>query len=368
MLPAVRITLSMALLLLGLLAQPLAAQAPASKIQKKTYDFKEAGKEMEYALFVPTSYDKAKKSPLIVALHGLGSNPQQIMRYPGMTTLAEKHGYIVVAPMGYNTRGWYGSPPPGRRKTEPENLAHTSKDGDPLFKQGERVYTLMDLTAALGLDSASSDKRVPILLVRMGAREVAVRVDELLGTDEIVVKPLGGHLGRLSGISGATVTGDGSVVLILDLAELWLAQERLPAFRHEVAQESDAPPRVMVVDDSLTVRKVTGRNLGRHGMEVSMARDGIDALEQLAKAKPDLILVDIEMPRMDGYELTTRIREDVHYRDIPIIMITSRSGAKHREKAMELGANAYLTKPYQERDLLREINALMARTEQATPD
>lgn len=251
-------------------------------------------------------------------------------------------------------------------KTEPENLAATSKDGDPLFRHDDRVYTLMDLTAALGLETITVDKRVPILLVRMGAREVAVRVDELIGTDEIVVKQLGDHLGRMSGINGATITGDGSVVVILDLAALWLAQERLPAFRHETASDSDSPPRVMVVDDSLTVRKVTGRNLGRHGIEVSMARDGVDALEQLAKGVPDVMLVDIEMPRMDGYELMTRLREEVNYRDIPVIVITSRAGAKHREKAMELGASGYLTKPYQERDLLKEVNALLPGAARAT--
>ncbi len=251
-------------------------------------------------------------------------------------------------------------------KTEPENLVDRSKDGDPLFKRDDRVYTLMDLTATLGLDSTATDQRVPILLVRMGAREVAVRVDELVGTDEIVVKQLGDHLGRMSGINGATITGDGSVVVILDLAELWLAQERLPAFRRELSQDVESPPRVLVVDDSLTVRKVTGRNLGRHGMEVSMARDGIDALDQLTKMKPDVMLVDIEMPRMDGYELMTRLREDANHRDIPVIVITSRAGTKHREKAMELGASAYLTKPYQERELLKEVNALLPGASQTT--
>lgn len=251
-------------------------------------------------------------------------------------------------------------------KTEPGNLSELSKDGDPVFKRDDRVYTLMDLTAALGLEPSPSGNRVPVLLVRMGARDVAVRVDDLVGTDEIVVKQLGDHLGRMSGIHGATITGDGSVVLILDLAALWLAQERLPAFAHKAPKRTDTEPRVMVVDDSLTVRKVTGRNLGRHGMEVTMARDGLDALEQMAEARPDLMLVDIEMPRMDGYELTTRIREDPNYRDIPIIVITSRAGAKHREKAMELGANAYLSKPYQERELLEEVTALLNRA-QASP-
>jgi poly(3-hydroxybutyrate) depolymerase len=111
-----------------------AAQAPdkakstTARIEKKTYDFKDAGKEMEYALFVPTTYDKAKKSPLMVALHGLGSNPQQIMRYAGLTDLAEKHGYIVVAPMGYNSGGWYGARVPFKgKKAEPENLSELSE-------------------------------------------------------------------------------------------------------------------------------------------------------------------------------------------------------------------------------------------------
>src|SRR5262249_8487065 len=120
---------------IGLLLPGLAAQSPdkkdaskstQSRIEKKTYEFKEARKEIEYALFVPTSYDKEKKSPLMVALHGLGSNPQQIMRYRGLTDLAEKHGYIVVAPMGYNTRGWYGARGV-RKEGEPENLAELSE-------------------------------------------------------------------------------------------------------------------------------------------------------------------------------------------------------------------------------------------------
>jgi poly(3-hydroxybutyrate) depolymerase len=124
---------------LGLTALAWAEQPPqkagGSKVQKRTYDFKEAGKEMEYALFVPSTYDKEKKTPLIVALHGLGGNPQQIMRTKGLTDLAEKHGYVVVAPMGYNTGGWYGMKVPaglgkggfGKGKDVPENLAELSE-------------------------------------------------------------------------------------------------------------------------------------------------------------------------------------------------------------------------------------------------
>src|SRR5262245_33636476 len=104
-----------------------ADKSTQERIQKRTYDFKEAGKEMEYALFVPSTYDKEKKAPLIVALHGLGSNPQQIMRYRGLTDLAEKHGYIVVAPMGYNSRGWYGVRAPRRNAGDPENLSELSE-------------------------------------------------------------------------------------------------------------------------------------------------------------------------------------------------------------------------------------------------
>lgn len=99
----------------------------SGRIQKRTYDFKEAGKEMEYALYVPTGYDKTEKSPLIVALHGLHSTPQQILRYPGLTRLAEKHGYVVVAPMGYNSKGWYGSRGHTSRRNHPENLGELSE-------------------------------------------------------------------------------------------------------------------------------------------------------------------------------------------------------------------------------------------------
>src|SRR5947208_5549841 len=121
-----------ALFALALACLPgLGAQPPAGKtqgrIEKKTYEFKDAGKAMDYALFVPTTYDRAKKSPLVVALHGLGSNPQQIMRYPGLTDLAEKHGYVVAAPMGYNERGWYGARPLTKKDGDPANLAELSE-------------------------------------------------------------------------------------------------------------------------------------------------------------------------------------------------------------------------------------------------
>jgi chemosensory pili system protein ChpA (sensor histidine kinase/response regulator) len=123
--------------------------------------------------------------------------------------------------------------------------------------------------------------------------------------------------------------------------------------------EKRAVPLVMVVDDSVTMRKVTGRVLERHGYEVATAKDGIDALERMAERVPDLMLLDIEMPRMDGYELAAAMRSDSRLRDVPIIMITSRTGEKHRQRAFELGVQRYLGKPYQEPELMRNVNELL---------
>ena len=186
-----------------------------------------------------------------------------------------------------------------------------------------------------------------------------------MGTQEVVVKSLGNHIAHMVGIAGATIRGNGAVVLILDLTELWLADEE----HQDIAEEEPVPveaqpgpPLIMVVDDSLTVRKVTARNLSRHGMEVVMAKDGVDALDHINKRLPDLMLVDIEMPRMDGYELTRQIRNDPATKDIPIVIITSRAGTKHKEKALSLGANDYLTKPYQEDELVSHVEACLSQT------
>ena len=125
-------------------------------------------------------------------------------------------------------------------------------------------------------------------------------------------------------------------------------------------QDDLANATIMVVDDSLTVRRVTERNLSKYKVDTVLATDGVDAMEKLAEGDlPDVMLVDIEMPRMNGYELTEQVRDDPHYKDIPIIIITSRSGAKHRNRAMELGATLYLTKPYQEQELMEAINSVL---------
>jgi chemosensory pili system protein ChpA (sensor histidine kinase/response regulator) len=206
-------------------------------------------------------------------------------------------------------------------------------------------------------------RKVPVLLTRGGARPLAIQVDGLGGTQEVVVKSVGPQLSEIESISGATILGDGRVVLILDSAGLWLADEGMRVMaqaREEPLEETERRPIVMVVDDSITVRKVTSRHLQKRGIDVIVAKDGIDALEQLREQMPDVMLVDIEMPRMDGYELTTTVRSNPALRHIPIIMITSRAGAKHRDRALQLGVNLYMTKPYQEDELFRNIDAMLS--------
>ncbi len=201
---------------------------------------------------------------------------------------------------------------------------------------------------------------LPVLLVQCNERHIAVQVDAMAGTREIVVKSLGPQFAAVQGLSGATILGDGRVVLILDLlAPIRAMQARLPqrpqAHDVEVEVEAHKPLLVLVVDDSVTVRKVTSRLLERHGMNVLTAKDGVDAMLLLEEHLPDLMLLDIEMPRMDGFEVATQVRADERLQHLPIIMITSRTGQKHRDRAMAIGVNDYLGKPYQESVLLESI-------------
>ena len=198
----------------------------------------------------------------------------------------------------------------------------------------------------------------------------ALQVDSLLGSREIVVKALGPQFASVMGVSGGTILGDGSVVIILDLPAMIRSQTsleyqqaklldaRMAEQRHEQAARA---PRVLVVDDSVTERKVTTRLLERHGLEVFTASDGVDAMATLQDHHPDLMLLDIEMPRMDGFEVASLVRHDERLKSIPIIMITSRTGDKHRDRAMAIGVNEYLGKPFQEELLLATMNRLLGR-------
>ncbi len=233
------------------------------------------------------------------------------------------------------------------------------------LRYGGQDYPFMDLGLRLGVASASLvQRKVPVLLLRLDNREVAVAVSALFGTREVVVKSLGPQLAEIRGLLGATILGDGRVILILDIPGLWVDEDVVKMVPVPVEPEAAEQVRrrvVLVVDDSLTVRKVTSRFLQKQGFDVMTAKDGVDALEQLREHPADIMLVDIEMPRMDGYEFTTRVRGDAQMRHIPIIMITSRSGDKHRERALSLGVDLYLGKPYQEDDVCRHINELLER-------
>jgi chemosensory pili system protein ChpA (sensor histidine kinase/response regulator) len=174
------------------------------------------------------------------------------------------------------------------------------------------------------------------------------------------VKSLGPQFAGVSGVSGATILGDGSVVVILDLLALVRAQ--MPVHHHALpplAEKRVRPRCVMVVDDSVTVRKVTSRLLERQGMDVMVAKDGVEAIAMLQERRPDILLLDIEMPRMDGFEVARQIRHDDRLSKLPIVMISSRTGAKHQEHAVELGVNRFLGKPFQESELLSTIDELV---------
>jgi len=209
-----------------------------------------------------------------------------------------------------------------------------------------------------------------VVLARVGGNRVAIQVDELRGNQEIVIKKTGAQLARVIGIAGATVLANGDISLILNPVALLVRESTLPV-RPPAEQVTPAQvacpaeqgqPLVMVVDDSLTVRKITSRLLEREGYRVVTSKDGVDALEQLLDVVPDVMLVDIEMPRMDGFDLTRNVRSDPRLRDVPIIMITSRLADKHRSYAKEIGVNHYLGKPYQEDELLALIRSYTEAT------
>jgi chemosensory pili system protein ChpA (sensor histidine kinase/response regulator) len=223
--------------------------------------------------------------------------------------------------------------------------------------QLRHLGTLLD---AGGMDTEDMTARLPVLLIRTGERRIALHVEALYGNREIVVKPLGAQLNNVNGVSGATILGDGRVVLILDLSAVVRMQEKRPVIAGEPAGDRSNKLMVMVVDDSITVRKVTTRLLERNGFEVVTAKDGVDAMAKLHDCVPDLMLLDIEMPRMDGFELATHMRNDERFRHIPITMITSRTGSRHRERAREIGIDQYLGKPYREHELLEMINRLIS--------
>jgi len=252
-----------------------------------------------------------------------------------------------------------------------DNVQKVREDAlEPLYAAGELVwqerhYPFCHLQHLLANPDyvAFVQRYNAVVLMRSGAQRAAIHVDEFVGNQEIVVKNIGAQLTRVTGIAGAAVIGNGDSVLIINpvvLAER-AGQRVRPAPRraeltlHGRTTVVQTLPTVMVVDDSLTVRRIAGRLLTREGYAVVEARDGVEALEKLQDSVPQVMLLDIEMPRMDGFELVRRMRADGRFRSVPIIMITSRTADKHRAHALELGVNVYLGKPYQEDELLAHV-------------
>ena len=244
-------------------------------------------------------------------------------------------------------------------RSDLENMLNQS---EPSYEYGEQTYRFRHLGMYLGGQSAQlpdDDTFVPVILVRAGEHSAALLTDEMIASQEIVVKSVGPQLSGIRGISGATILGDGRIVLILDINALVRSGAPVVELKSAAPAPSDDRPLAMIVDDSITVRRVMERFLGRNGMRVVTAKDGIDAINVLHDAKPDIILLDIEMPNMDGYEFATHVRNDARISDVPIIMITSRVGDKHRARAIEIGVNDYLGKPYQDAQLLDSIRRLL---------
>jgi len=247
----------------------------------------------------------------------------------------------------------------------PRNIVmrQLSKDA-PLFEYGNQKYRFQQLGAFVGLGATrlpDTDVSMPVVLIRAGEHSTALVTDELVGSREIVVKSLGPQVSGIRGIAGATILGDGRIVIILDMGSLVRSEWRARAADTAVLDQRDRRTFALVVDDSITVRRVTQRLLERNGMRVLTAKDGVDAVSLLQENMPDIILLDIEMPRMDGYEVAAHVRSDERLKHIPIVMITSRVSEKHRARAIELGVDDYLGKPYQESQLLDAIEPLVNR-------
>ena len=247
----------------------------------------------------------------------------------------------------------------------PRNIVarHLGKDA-PLFEYGGQKYRFQHLGSFVGLGATrlpDSDVSMSVVLIRAGEHSTALVTDELVGSREIVVKSLGPQISAIRGIAGATILGDGRIVLILDMGSLVRSEWRARPTETVVLDQRDRRTFALVVDDSITVRRVTQRLLERNGMRVLTAKDGVDAVSLLQENLPDIILLDIEMPRMDGYEVAAHVRNDPRLKQIPIVMITSRVSEKHRARAIELGVDDYLGKPYQESQLLDAIEPLVNR-------
>ncbi|PNK60996.1 Hpt domain-containing protein [Psychrobacter sp. FDAARGOS_221] len=289
-----------------------------------------------------------------------------------------------------------------------EQQTNSRKDSLQIAGLDYRLRNLSQLLFGIApeRDSTHSNRSAPVILLKtQTGQNYALHVDEIVGSRvSLVVKPLGRPLSTITGLSAATITADGSVMLILDVLALMrntspslsvatdsvsqvqtatvndqsetntetgrqhqtqLHQEQIrqqtPRQAQRVNNNLSSTPKILIVDDSVTVRKVTSRMLARQGYQTYVARDGVEAVELLQNLRPDLMLLDIEMPRMDGFEVAAHVRHQPQLQDLPIIMITSRTGDKHRQRALQLGVNEYMGKPFQEPVLIGSIQRLLGQ-------
>ncbi len=235
---------------------------------------------------------------------------------------------------------------------------------DPVLRFAGSVCPLVPLARVLQLRQTEEldEGRLPVVVLNSAGRRVALQVDKLLGGREVVIKALGRQLRHVPAVSGATLLGDGSVVLILNPTELTrvsttpLAAPVRPSKPSRVREGHSA----LIVDDSPSVRRVITVLLGAAGWRVTSAKDGLESLEILQRGEhPDVVLTDVEMPRMDGFELLSSIRAQATPTHLPVAVLTSRAADKHRRKALDLGASAYVVKPYQDENLLEVLRHLV---------
>ncbi|NQY27310.1 MAG: Hpt domain-containing protein [Piscirickettsiaceae bacterium] len=242
-----------------------------------------------------------------------------------------------------------------------------SQGDEPRYQFNKKYYQFIPLAKLLDQPlnlPVDPKQHLPLLLFSYGDKHIALLVDSINSNREIVLKSVGEQLDHIRSINGATILGDGQVAFVIDIPTLISTTDLIKSNTLQESAENQAStqihtPLAMVVDDSITMRKASGNLLKRHGFNVITARDGIDAVAQLNEYTPDLILLDVEMPRMDGFEFATIVRNDPQFKDLPIIMITSRTGDKHRDRAKSIGVNDYMGKPYQEIDLIASMKNLL---------
>jgi two-component system chemotaxis sensor kinase CheA len=237
-----------------------------------------------------------------------------------------------------------------------------SVEGKPAIIIDGQAVALKSLAHILGLEKAAGTP-IPVVVLRSGPQRAAVSVDALFSEREAVIKPLTGPAGRIALVSGAILMEDGALALVLQVDKLLEAFQRQAAASFEkegVQAEAKKVPSILVVDDSITTRTLEKSILEAHGYSVSVAIDGVEAMNRLRAAAFDLVIADIQMPRMDGFELLREMKKDARFSKIPVIMVTSLESRQDQEQGLSLGADAYIVKrEFDQQEILNTIRQLL---------